>query len=133
MLEGHYDEEHGLAATERVLAGEDPPTAVIAGSNQLLTGALRAIKRRGLRVGRDISLASCDEVSLTELYDPPIAVVHRDNAEMGRRSAQLLLERLDGEAEPNVVTLPTWFEPRPSCAPPSSPKSRRPRAKRSRS
>lgn len=133
VLEGHYDEEHGLAATERVLAGEDPPTAVIAGSNQLLTGALRAIKRRGLRVGRDISLASCDEVSLTELYDPPIAVVHRDNAEMGRRSAQLLLERLDGEAEPNVVTLPTWFEPRPSCAPPSSPKSRRPRAKRSRS
>jgi LacI family transcriptional regulator len=131
-LEGHYDEQHGLAATERVLAGDDPPTAVIAGSNQLLTGALRAIKRRGLRVGRDISLASCDEVSLTELYDPPIAVVHRDNPEMGRRSAQLLLERLGGDEDPGVVTLPTWFEPRPSCVAPPSPTTRRPRARRPR-
>lgn len=131
VLEGHYDEQHGSTATEHALASSDPPTAVIAGSNQLLTGALRAIKRRGLRVGRDISLASCDEVSLTELYDPPIAVVHRDNAEMGRQSARLLLERLRGDDEPAVVTLETWFEPRPSCVPPFTPGTRRPRGKRS--
>jgi LacI family transcriptional regulator len=126
VLEGHYDEQHGTDATTRVLEGPDPPTAVIAGSNQLLTGALRAIKRHGLRVGHDISLASCDEVSLTELYEPPIAVVHRDNTEMGRRSAQLLLERLHGDQTPGVVTLPTWFEPRPSCVAPAKP-GKRPR------
>jgi LacI family transcriptional regulator len=115
ILEGHYDEEHGMAATREALDKVDSPTAIIAGSNQLLTGALREIKRRGLVVGRDISLASCDEVSLTELYDPPIAVVHRDNVEMGRRSAALLLARLAGERTPASVTLPTWFEARPSC------------------
>jgi LacI family transcriptional regulator len=129
VLEGHYDEQHGTDATDRVLDSDDPPTALIAGSNQLLTGALRSIKRHGLRVGRDISLASCDEVSLTELYDPPIAVVHRDNTEMGRTSARLLLDRLRGEREPAVATLPTWFEPRPSCVPPSS-SARRPKRPR---
>jgi LacI family transcriptional regulator len=123
VLEGHYDEEHGSNATERVLAASDPPTAIIAGSNQLLTGTLRALKRHGLRVGRDISLASCDEISLTELYEPPIAVVHRDNPEMGRQSARLLLGRLGGEQEPSIATLPTWFEPRPSCVPPAAPSS----------
>jgi LacI family transcriptional regulator len=76
------------------------------------------MKRRGLRVGRDISLASCDEISITELHDPPIAVVHRDNAEIGRCAAELLLARLEGEEQPATAVLPTWFEPRASCAPP---------------
>ncbi len=118
VVEGHYAERHGMAAAEQVLDGSDPPTAIVAGSNQLLTGSLRILKRRGLRLGRDISIASCDEISLTELHDPPIAVVHRDNAEIGRRGAELLLRRLEGEQKPATVTLPTWFEPRASCAPP---------------
>ena len=118
VIEGHYSEQHGMEATQRVLDLDDPPTAIVAGSNQLLTGTLRVIKRRGLRIGQDISLASCDEISLTELHDPPIAVVHRDNTEIGRRSATLLLKRLQGEDEPETVTLPTSFEPRASCAPP---------------
>lgn len=117
VVEGHYSEQHGMEATERILAGAEPPTAIVAGSNQLLTGTLRVLKRHGLAIGHDISLASCDEISLTELHDPPIAVVHRDNAEIGRRAASLLLERLRGEDEPATVTLPTHFEPRASCAP----------------
>jgi LacI family transcriptional regulator len=118
VVEGHYSEEHGTNATRQVLDMEDPPTAIVAGSNQLLTGTLRELTRRKLRVGRDVSLASCDEISLTELHDPPIAVVHRDNTEIGRESARLLLRRLGGEEEPATVTLPTWFEPRASCTAP---------------
>jgi LacI family transcriptional regulator len=117
VVEGHYSEQHGTDATLQVLDLADPPTAIVAGSNQLLTGTLRAIKRRGLKVGQDISLASCDEISLTELHDPPIAVVHRDNTEIGRQAATLLLKRLQGEDKPATVTLPTWFEARASCAP----------------
>ena len=117
VVEGHYSEQHGTNATTQVLDLDDPPTAIVAGSNQLLTGTLRALKRRGLRVGQDISLASCDEISLTELHDPPIAIVHRDNTEIGRQAAMLLLKRLQGEDRPDTVTLPTWFEPRASCAP----------------
>ena len=120
VIEGHYSEQHGMEATERLLAGPEPPTAIVAGSNQLLSGTLRVLKRHGLTIGRDISLASCDEISLTELHDPPIAVVHRDNAEIGRRSAALLLDRLQGLDEPATVMLPTSFEPRASCvAPPA--------------
>lgn len=121
VIEGDYSERHGMQAAERALAAKHPPTAIVAGSNQLLIGVLRHLKRRGVKVGRHISVASCDEVSLTELHDPPIAVVHRDNRQIGCESATLLLRRLNGDEEPATVTLPTSFEARASCAPPHRP------------
>jgi DNA-binding LacI/PurR family transcriptional regulator len=68
---------------------------------------------------------------VTELYQPPIAVVRRDTRELGRRAAELLLSefaaqeedpetglRTSPDVEPSVVLLPTEFVARPSCAPP---------------
>lgn len=114
---GTYSEEHGQAATREALSATRPPTAIIAASNQLVTGALRELAQRGLKVGTDVSLIACDEISLTELHDPPIAVVKRDNLEAGRRSAELLLGLLANDGKPSIVTLPTWFVPRPSVSP----------------
>lgn len=118
IVEGRLGTSHGREATRGLLSSDRPPTALVAGGNQLVVGALEELRDRGLRVGRDVSLVSCDTVSVTELYDPPIAVVRRDNAEIGRCAAQLLLDQLDNEAEPKQIVLPTEFLARPSCAPP---------------
>jgi DNA-binding LacI/PurR family transcriptional regulator len=56
---------------------------------------------------------------VTELFTPPIAVVRRDNREIGRQAAALLLERLgDEDPGPRTIVLPTSFDARPSAAPP---------------
>jgi LacI family transcriptional regulator len=117
-IAGEITPEQGQAAMAEMLDAADPPTAVITGANRFLLGALREIRDRGLRVGEDISLVSCDAIDVTEIYDPPIAVVARDNREMGRRAGQLALSLLDDDdAAPQVVVLPTTFVPRPSCGP----------------
>jgi LacI family transcriptional regulator len=124
ILEGSSSAEHAARATERLLGRrEAPPTAIVAGSNQLLVGILATLHRRRLKPGTDISLVSCDTVALTELLDPPIAVVRRDNRELGRTGAELLLRRLqDDTIEPETVLLPTEFVRQPSCvAAPSEP------------
>lgn len=119
VLEGALSPEHGRRATRRLLESAEPPTAIVAGGNQLLVGALQELVDRGARLGEGgLSLVSCDEISLTELFSPAIAVVRRDNRELGRQAAQLLLRHLEGEGEPETVVLPTEFVPRPSCAPP---------------
>jgi len=118
LASGHGRHGSRLDATRRLLNGPNPRTAIIAGGNQLLMGTMEVLREEGLRVGRDISLVSCDAVPITELYDPPIAVVRRDNIEIGRRAAQLLLDLLEREGEPRQDILPTEFLPRPSCAPP---------------
>jgi LacI family transcriptional regulator len=120
IVEGLLAAEHGRNATRQLLDAAEPPTAIVAGGNQLLVGTLEELLARELRVGSDISLVSCDAIDVTELFTPPIAVVRRDNREIGRQAASLLLERV-GEEDPGprTVLLPTTFEPRPSCAPPA--------------
>jgi LacI family transcriptional regulator len=84
----------------------------------MLPGALRAIAGRRLELPRELSLVTCDDTILAELYRPPIAVVKRDNFEIGRIAAEVLIGRLQGEDVPRDVYLTTEFLARESCAPP---------------
>lgn len=116
---GSFDTRHATRATRILLDDPEPPTALIVGGNQLLSGVLGEIQRRRLQLGADISLVSCDSVPLSELFQPPIAVVRRDNRELGEVAASLLLERLTGGTDrgPRTVLLPTEFVARASCGP----------------
>jgi LacI family transcriptional regulator len=118
VLEGRLTREHGATATRTLLDDPRPPTALVAGGNQLLVGMLEELGGRGARLGTDISVVSCDEISVTELYQPPIAVVRRDSRELGRSAAQLLLRHMEGDPEPRTVLTPTEFVARASCGPP---------------
>ena len=77
-----------------------PPTALIAGSNQILVGVLRAIRELKVNVPDDVSLVTCDDVPLAELLEPPITTITRDNEAIGRLAAQLLGLRLHALGEP---------------------------------
>lgn len=121
---GAFSTAHGEAATDGVLRRARPPTALIAGSNQILLGVIRALRRRNVRLGVDVSLVSCDDVPISELHEPPIAVIARDTREMGAAAARLLLRQLGGESSAEDVVLPTRFVARPSCGPPPAPPRR---------
>jgi LacI family transcriptional regulator len=116
--EGSFAVEHGATAMRRYLGLPEPPTAVIAGGNQLMLGALRVVAERGIALGRDLSFVGCDDVAITDLFQPAVSVVRRDNVAMGRTAAELILGRLRDDAVPEDVVLPTEFVARPSCGPP---------------
>ncbi|WP_051248131.1 LacI family DNA-binding transcriptional regulator [Inquilinus limosus] len=98
--------DYGAAEAHDLLTGPTPPTALIAGGNEIFQGALRAIRLLGLSVPQDLSLAGADDRVLAELVDPPITVIDRDMAEVGATAARMLLERLDGlDAPPRRVLL----------------------------
>lgn len=111
-----YSAEHGFSATQRMLERKDPPTTIIVGGNQILGGVLAAVRARRLRVPRDLSLVTCDDVPLAEFLDPPIATLTRDPGQIGREAAELLLDALQG-APPSTAVLPVQFAARRSCGP----------------
>jgi LacI family transcriptional regulator len=102
-----------------VLTGDDRPTAIVAGSHDILFGILRALRRLGVRVPQDVSLVTSDDVPTLEFTEPPMAVIAHSSRLLGERAAAVLLDMLDGQP-PRVETVPTTFDPRASCGPPPS-------------
>jgi LacI family transcriptional regulator len=104
------------AAVGRALSAEPPPSALIVGGWQLLTGVLHELRERSLRLGVDIALVASDPPRLASVFEPPIAAITRDTAGLGIRAAELLLARI---AQPGMaaerVMLPTLYVPAASA------------------
>lgn len=120
---GSFTPEFGSNAIQELFAGDNPPTAIIAGSNQILVGVLRELRELNLRVPEDVSLIACDDSPLAEFMSPALDAIIRDPKKLGREAAENLLSILRGE-EPRTIVLPTSFEPRGSSVPPKKSKEK---------
>jgi LacI family transcriptional regulator, galactose operon repressor len=95
----HWSEGSGEVAMREHLGRAEPPTAVVAASDTLALGALRAIRAAGLDVPADVALVSFDDPPFGDLLDPPMTALSRHDRELGERAARLLLGILsNGEA-----------------------------------
>lgn len=103
-----YGVTYGGQAMEQVLATGQPVTAVVAGNDGIAYGAWRSLRRAGLRMPEDCSLAGFDDVQEARLTDPPLTTVHVPTEEIGHACARLLLEKLKAGGEPQApVVIPT--------------------------
>jgi LacI family transcriptional regulator len=101
------------AATAALLDRPDPPTAIVSGQNFLTIGAVKTLRAR--RLQQLVALVGFDDFLLADLLEPGVTVVAQDPAELGRRAAELLLARLDGDRSPSRhVVCPTELIPRGS-------------------
>ena len=66
-------------------------------------GAMRAIRERGLVVGRDIAIIGHDNIPASAFSDPALATMELPIAATGRRLAEMALARIGG-ADPRDLT-----------------------------
>ncbi len=95
----------GADAMSRLLSLREPPTAVFAHSDEIAIGALRAIRRAGLRVPEDISVIGVDDHPLAGELE--LSSVHQDVRLQGELAAQLVIDALAGESIAESQFLPT--------------------------
>ncbi|HEV8230118.1 MAG TPA: LacI family DNA-binding transcriptional regulator [Candidatus Limnocylindria bacterium] len=109
--------EESAAATTRLLAAPDPPTAIFAYNDRFAIGCYRAIRAAGLRVGADVSIVGFDDIVMTEWVDPPLTSVSQPRNEMGRIAIDLLLAVLTGRSAPELVVVQPQLVVRGSTGP----------------
>ncbi|TWS18192.1 LacI family transcriptional regulator [Tsukamurella asaccharolytica] len=78
------------------------PTAVIAQSDLLAVGAIRAAEARGLRVPEDLSVVGFDGVRI-DGFDRALTTIRQPIVEMGRRAAQAVLAAQEGAPLPTLA------------------------------
>lgn len=115
--EADWSPHSGAEAMRRLLEIEDPPTAVVTSGESLALGALSTCRTMGRRLPEDIALASFDDPPFGDLLDPPLTTLSRNEEEMGRLAASLLMHALQSTAPPSPaeVRLPLELVVRRSC------------------
>jgi LacI family transcriptional regulator len=108
--------------TLTLLSGSDRPTAVIALGTRILAGVLRAARDLGLSVPGDLSVLSVGDTDLAAVHTPAITALRWSLEDVGRAAAELLLQRLRGDASlaQSRALLTVDLVLRDSCAPPTA-------------
>lgn len=113
---GYFTYDGGEEAMRTLLALDPRPTAVFVESDEMAYGALRAIRREGLRIPEDIAVIGFDDHVTAELLD--LSTVRQPVQEQGAKAARALLDALaDPGAEPGELVLATQLIVRNSTDP----------------
>lgn len=113
---GHFTVQGGQEAMRRLLAADDPPTAVFAMSDEMAFGAIRALREAGREPGRDVALVGFDGHEMAEIFE--LSTVSQPLERLGSEGARNLVADLATPARPREVTvLPTELIVRRSSAP----------------
>jgi alanine racemase len=107
-------------AFDRLWAAGRRPTAVLAMSDAMAIGAIRAIHQWGHSVPGEISVVGFDDVDLAASTDPPLTTVHQPVKGKGDAAVRLLLSVMEGgHAAPVHRRLETRLVIRSSTGPAS--------------
>lgn len=89
----------GDFAMEALLRSGADFTGVFAANDAMAIGAIRALKRAGMRVPDDVSIVGVDDIILASYSEPPLTTVSQPKYEAGRTAASRLIERIEGNYE----------------------------------
>ena len=97
------------------------PTALVCSNDLLAIRSIRAAHLAGLAVPRDLSVVGFDGIALGQDLTPQLSTVVQPNADIGRRSVELLAQAVasGNPLGPDMgLTLAHQFRAGESCAPP---------------
>lgn len=116
MGDGHFTEQGGALAAQRILEAAPDVTALFAGNDKMALGAMHYCSHRGIRIPHDISIIGFDDMQQAAFVNPSLTSVHLPLYEAGALACERLIERIRGKLERVVETLPTHLVVRESTA-----------------
>ncbi len=99
-------EEAGFNAVRELQARGVQFDAVVAASDLIAIGALRALQETGIEVPRQVAVAGFDDIPAASLTNPPLTTVMQDTRRAGELLVESLLRQIGGESVTNSV-IPT--------------------------
>lgn len=109
----------GRAAIDRLMALPEPPTAIACITDFVALGAMAALRDRGAKVGRDMSLIGYDGLLTGAYSEPPLSTMAAPIREIGVRITEILMDIVEGAPASDYSELwPARFIKRASVGPP---------------
>jgi LacI family repressor for deo operon, udp, cdd, tsx, nupC, and nupG len=113
---GYFTIEGGESATEALLRRASWPTALFAESDEMAYGAIRAIRRAGLRIPQDMAIIGFDDHVAASLLD--LSTIRQPVAEQAvDLTTRVLTAIAEPDPDPQLVVMPTELVVRGSSDP----------------
>ena len=117
-VDAGYDMEGGERAILRMLSTLDRkrwPTAVVAFNDLVALGAIRQLKKMGLKLPEDMAIVGCDNQFFCPYADPPLTSVDLHPAEMAQSAVRELLVARESASRSFAIVRDTTLVVRESC------------------
>lgn len=116
IIHSDFRQAGGMEAMAYFLDQPQPPRAMLVANNLMTLGALQVIHERKIRIPDDLALISFDDMPWAVSLHPPLTALAQPAEELGRTSAELLLERIkDPQRPPRHIVVPSRLVVRASC------------------
>ncbi|OGP90789.1 MAG: hypothetical protein A2156_11030 [Deltaproteobacteria bacterium RBG_16_48_10] len=114
---GDFKRESGYSLTKEMFQRDPLPTALFVVNNQMAIGALQALNELKIRIPKDISLISFDDMEWYSFLDPPLTTVEHSPYLIGKTAGEMVLQRISNKRKsPKKVVLPSHLIIRASTA-----------------
>lgn len=89
----------GYQVTQKILANEEPFSALFTFNDISAIGAIQALREAGRRVPEDVSVVGFDDIQSAAFQNPVLTTVRQPLREMGKIAAETLLQRITAPAK----------------------------------
>lgn len=97
---GNYGDADAVAlgrqGTQELLSRVNPPTAIFAINDMFAFGAYAGAKDLGMTIPTDLSVVGVDDITLTEIVQPPLTTVKQPIEKIANMAVERLVARLKG-------------------------------------
>jgi len=98
-----YTPDEGARAAEKLLGGDERPTAIFVANVNAAIGVLSAARRLGVSVPADLSVVALHDSWTAENSWPPLTTVKMPWYELGQRAFDEVYRRIRGEEPTSIV------------------------------
>jgi LacI family transcriptional regulator len=102
---GDFTYASGERAAQALLTLPEPPTAIIASSDQMALATLEVARRSGLAVPRDLSIISFDNTPMMQFTQPQLTAIDQPIAATASKAVELIIAAQKGDVLPDAVTV----------------------------
>jgi len=112
---GYFRANSAKVAMEEILASGLEIDGVVAANDEMATGAIDLLRKRGLRVPQDLPVTGFDDLVLARLGNPPLTTVGQQFDQVADWAVQAIEEQLAGRAVRAYTEIGARLVRRQSC------------------
>jgi DNA-binding LacI/PurR family transcriptional regulator len=95
IIETGFIVTDGERIMDELIRADNLPDGIFAVNDPTALGAMKAIKRNGIRIPQDIAIIGFTETPMAMLVDPPLTSVLQPTHQMGEIAAELLFKQIE--------------------------------------